>query len=70
MCPLPMTKLTIHLVFDLKYRAYSTKKFSRIFMNSTSIDVYNTRKNQVNDPLLYIYFCMLWACSLFSDEVK
>ncbi len=62
---LTTTKLITHLVFALKYRVCSQKKFSWIYMNSTSIDIYNRNKNLVNGRLLYIYFCIFCVCSLF-----
>ncbi len=40
-------KINATSIFDLKYRRYGQKKFSWIYMNSTSIDVYNTNKNLI-----------------------
>ncbi len=33
-------------IFYRKYKVYSSKKFSWIYMYSTSVDVYNTNKSE------------------------
>ncbi len=40
-------KMTANRIFDLKYGIYGQKKFSWIYMNSRSVDVYNTTKSRI-----------------------
>ncbi len=40
-------KINANRIFDLEYRVCGQKKFSWIYMNSTSIDVYNTNKSLI-----------------------
>jgi hypothetical protein len=37
-------KMTANRIFDRKYRIYGQKKYSWIYKNSTSVNVYNTNK--------------------------
>ncbi len=39
--------ITANRVFDLKYRVYDQNKFSWIYMNSTSVDVYHKNKSLI-----------------------
>ncbi len=40
-------KMTENRIFDLKYKAQGQKKFPWIYMNSTSVEVYNTNKSLI-----------------------
>ncbi len=40
-------KTTANRIFDLKYRVYGQKKFSGIYMNSTSVNGYSTNKSLI-----------------------
>ncbi len=54
-------KINANRIFDLEYRVCNQKKFSWIYMNSTSIDVYNTNKS-----LIWRYKVLIYFLSLFN----
>jgi hypothetical protein len=53
--------MTANRIFDLNYGVYGQKKFSWIYMNSTSVDVYNTNKSLIRTCKVLIYFLNLFS---------
>ncbi len=54
-------KITADRIFDLKHRIYDQKKFSWIYMNSTSANIYNTYQSLIRRYKVLIYFLSLFS---------
>ncbi len=54
-------KITANRIFDLRHRIYDQKNFSWIYMNSTSVDVYNTYQSLIRRYKVLIYFLVLFS---------